>query len=355
MRLARVRTTAVLAVLVAISFPTTAQASGPSPAPASDPSPPAEDADAPPPDDAPPEVRAEYWFGRGERLGESGDFVGAAKSFERSVEIMRTGAGLFNRAVAYEYASMFLEAYAAYEDYRDFVDPRSAEAEMAAEAMRKLRAKVGTIELGFARDHVPKKIFVDGDERGRDEFPLLVMPGEHEVVVVERNDERRTRSNRLEPGTVWTVDFAKPAEAIEKAGPGPVFQPPPAFDEIERERRRRIVRSLFYTSLGLTAASGVTLGVFGGLTLREARAFEAAQCGEKSECVDAGNPDYPADHERNFENYKLTTNVMVGVTAGLAATSVVLGIVGFAGSRGSADETDEPRVSFGPGAVRMRF
>lgn len=352
MRTPFVRTAAVVTAMVACSLPCRVGASPPVPEPVTPGT--ADAVEAPPPDDAPPEVRAEYWFGQGERLGEAGDFVGAAKAFERSVEILRTGAGLYNRAVAYEYASMFLEAHAAYDDYRKFVDPRSAEAKAAAEAMGRLRSKVGTIDLDFARDHVPKQIFVDGDSRDRDAFPLLVAPGEHEVVVVERNGEQTRRSHTLEPGAVWTVDFARTAQAPEPGNPGPTFKPPPAFDELERERRRRIVRSLFYTSAGLTAAAGVTLGVFAGMTLREAKAFQQAQCGTRPECLEAGDPDYPSDHENRFVNYKATTNVMVGVTAGLAGVTLVLGIVGFSRSKANAGESSA-RVRLEPAGLRMRF
>lgn len=344
---------AVLTVVMAVlTPPSRARATGPEQAAdgadgalAPDPSPP-----SPPSEDAPPETHAEYWFGRGEALGEAGDFVGAAKAFERSVATMRTGEGLYNRALAYEYASMYLEAYAAYEDYRAFVDPRSTEARAAKDAIARVRAKVGTIELRFQGGHVPARIFVDGDPRARDEFPLLVMPGEHEVVVLEKSGEERRRSYTLAPGGVWTVDFTRPTETV----PAPAFKPPPQFDELERERRRRIVRGLFYSGVGLTAAAGVTLGVFGGLTVREHAAFSAGACGDADSCEDAGFPAYSADHERNFNNYKLTTNVMVGVTAGLAGVTLVLGIIGYARPKGDAAAATS-RIRIDPTGLRMRF
>jgi hypothetical protein len=313
--------------------------------------------DQPPPEDAPIQDRAQWWFTEGERLGAEGDLLGAAKAFEKSVDLVKTTAGLYNRAVAYEYARELLLAADAYEEYRDELEDGSPEAEAADQAIRGLLAQLGTIELKFERGHVPKQIFVDGVEYKRAEFPMLVLPGPHEVAVIERGGERRERQHEMEAGGKWTVDFARPRA---EANNPPIFQPPPQFEDPTIERRRRATRALFYTSAGLTVLGGVGIATFGGLTLRTQRNVKAAACGTKTECEEYEDatgmqPVYPERQIRLFDQYRLATNVSVGVTAGLAAVTLVLGIISFVEPSRDRDEKEGAKVSVTPGGLRMRF
>lgn len=321
-------------------------------APSADPAPPElPDPGAPPGPEATPEEQAEWWFGEGARLGEEGDFVGSARAFERSVSLLRTREGLYNRAVAYEYAKMPLEALAAWEDYVGEVGRRSDDAASVAPAMDALKAKIGRIDIRLARGHTPEKILLDGEPRTKQDFPVRVLPGAHDVVIVEKDGERREQGFDLEPGSLVLVDFSRPAQ--EGPASGPTFQPPRFGDDGQAERRRRATRALFYTSAGLTGAAGISLGVFGALTQREKRLFEEGLCGDQEECS-GEDPEYPADHERRFADFKTTTNVLVGVTAGLAAVTLVLGIVSFTQAE-RREKSDSARVRWGVGGLRMHF
>ncbi len=342
----------VRAAVVVCLIPGAASARGPETGEGDVASSAAEAGSLPPAEDAPAEERAAYWFNRGEELGSAGDFVGAARAFETSVELLRTPAGLYNRAVAYEYAKMPVEAISAYAQYLAELDPGAPDVESVEAAIARQKAKVGTIQLRFERGHVPKQIFVDGEERDGDVFPLFVEVGDHQIVVVERNGERREQSQRLGAGQVWTVDFTRPAEAP----PRPVFKPPPEFEDIRAEQRRRATRSLFFTGLGLTGLAGAGVAVFGGLTLRERAAFrrQQEQCG--AECYETGEPAYPVEHERNFVTFKRTTNVMIGVAAGLASATLVLGVVSFASTRPrEGGQEARRRLRLGPQGLNLRF
>jgi hypothetical protein len=356
MSLTDARTRVVSAtLLLSLLAPPTATATAPEHAPP-DTGGPADERPIPPADDAPIEERADYWFLEGLRLGQAGDLEAAATAFDQSVKLVRTADGLFNLAQAYEYANRPLDAIVAYEDYLTELEPRSQEAHAIEETIRGLKGRVGTIELSFDRGHVPKQIFVDGEEMEREDFPLLVSPDEHAVVVVERNGERREQKYRLVEGQIWTVDFTRPAE---QPVPTPAFRPPPVFEDPSAARRRRATRALFYTSLGLTAASGVSLGVVGGLRIREKRAFEAAACGTADQCEEQAmqtgqEPEYFFNDTATTEIYTRTTNVMIGVTAGLGTVALVLGIVSFVRPK-KEEKAASQRLRVGPGALEMRF
>lgn len=309
---------------------------------------PAPAVEGPPPDDAPAEERADYWFRRGNWLGEQGDFLGAARAWERSVALVPTPEGLLNRAIAYEWAHLPLEAIAAYEDYLEQLGARAPDIDLVRDAIRRLDATVGTIQVRFDRKDAAR-ILVDGVRRTAGDFPLRVLPGVHEVVVQESDGQRRAQRYELGPGQVWTLDFT------QRAGPAtvPEFRPPPSFD-VEAARRREVIRSLFWANVGLTSGAGVALATFGGLTLHERDEVRRAACGTAPECEQAGNPAYPEEHARRFEAFRSTTNALVGVTAGLATVALALGIVAHAAREPDPDRAPR-RVAPAPGGVHIRF
>jgi len=203
-----------------------------------------------------------------------------------------------------------------------------------------------------------------------DDFPLLMLPGTVDVELFGMGpDDRRTRPAYITAGEVSEV-YVAPFERGATVEP-PLPEAGPEMDDPRRTaQRRRALRTTFWTGVGLTAASGVALGVLGGLTRYQERRYGIEKCEQMCVMRDpdgepildengntiplgsANDPRYPFDREQAFERYKPIANALVGVTIGLAVGTALVGVFAFRKRPGGAQPTPSgtARVRVGLGA-----
>jgi hypothetical protein len=92
----------------------------------------------------------------------------------------------------------------------------------------------------------------------------------------------------------------------------------------------------FWTSVGVTGAAGTLAIVFGALTAKTKNEFE-----------DSGSTD--ADLREQGEDYKLVTNVMIGITAAAALTAAGFAIYDLVYNKDKPDKQDRAQVVIVPG------
>lgn len=288
-------------------------------------------------------------------------YLDAGAAFRRSYAAVATGRALYALGLSYEKGGdlvQALEAYRRYLDLPDCVPPELHCAAMREEVQgieAKLRTKVG--ELSVEVDDEVELLGIEIGDRiiPAEDFPIILTPGHYEIR--ERGygpGEVRIREIDVEAGQVFSlliVDFGAaetpPSESV--TDPGPPSRPSNRLTEEERRRRLRIA---FYSGVGVTAAAGIATGIVGGLTLRAYRDQED-RC--RGEGIDCSGTVYPLDERERVEQLRPVTNALVGVTAGLGITTVVLGLFAFSGKRGAGARASVTRVTPTPGGVRVRF
>jgi hypothetical protein len=102
--------------------------------------------------------------------------------------------------------------------------------------------------------------------------------------------------------------------------------------------------------LGVTVASGVALGVLGGLTVSRKSRFDNSL----ADLEDGMGPDEPlADR---FYALRRGTNAMIAVTAVTGMATLILGLFAFSPTRRSgARASTHKRFRVTPGGVAVRF
>ena len=301
-------------------------------------------------------------FVEGQELFGQRRYLDAGAAFRRSYAAVAVGKTLYNVALSYEKGGDMIQALEAYRRYLDLPDCPAPEEHCAArrgevrDSVAKLRTKVG--ELSIEVDDGVELLGIEIGDRivPPEDFPIILAPGHYEIR--ERGygqGDVRIREIDIEPGQVFSllvVDFNAP---LVPAPEGDVFEPGrpsrPTNRVTEEERRRRL-RIAFYGSLGVTAVAGIATGVAGGLTLRAYR-DQKDRC--RGEGVDCSGTDYPLAERERVDQLRPVTNALVGVTAGLGITTVVLGLFAFSGKQGRGARASVTRVTPTPGGIRVRF
>ncbi len=308
-------------------------------------------------------VEAAKRFVEGRTLFAERRYLEAASAFERSYAAYANGKTLYNIGLSYEKGGDIVRALEAYLRYLDLPNCPAPQENCAArrdqvkEIVLKLRAKVGTLSIVVDEGVELQGVEIDDRMISTEDFPLVLTPGHYELRVrgIRRN-EVRTREVEILPGQITSLLIqafdapdSTPADIeprVEDDGGPP---PPGRLDEEERRRRLRIA---FYSGIGVTVASGVATGVVGGLALQAHNEYEA-RC--RGVGVDCGGTMYPEDARNRVEQLRPVTNALIGVTAGLGITTVVLGLFAFSGKKGSGARASVTRVTPTPGGLRVRF
>lgn len=287
---------------------------------------------------------AERHYVEGMALFNRGQYREAAAEFERSYAAIPAARTLYSIGLSYERAGQTIPAIEASERYLalpDCTDPgvdplRCAEQRTeVGRTVDRLRRFVGELQLELAPGVELREVRVGGRVVPIDEFPLLLMPGPTEVELYGRDpDDYRVRIPRIVPGEAYVLRVSA-ADAVPPpkldADPDPRPRPPdPPRDPAEEQRRRALMKRVFWGSLGVTVASGAATGALGGVTQKQRARFNELKCANP--CPPEGDPDhkkYPEAAEARFESLKLTTNVMIGVSAALGVATVVVGVLAF--------------------------
>ena len=169
-------------------------------------------------------------------------------------------------------------------------------------------------------------IEIEGEVLPLTMFPIYLDPGDLQIYVIgPQEGQRRPHKAQLKAGQRYPLRIA-PFPKDEDIGggrdPDPIGDPPKGRDPEKRQRRLRIA---FYSSLGATIASGVALGIVGGVMLDAHGEFEK-RC--TTDCV-AGEDEYPLAARERFVALEPAWTGMLIVTSALALTSATLAIFAF--------------------------
>jgi len=296
----------------------------------------------------------------GERQYQRKQFEQAARAFERAYAAMPFSDALYNVVLAYEEA---LDDVSAALAARRYLQLPSCDANVDAsrcatkrseveEILARVLARLVEVQLDASTGVEVREIRVNGRTVRASAFPMLVEPGTVEIELLGRESWQRVlREPRLAAGETYVIrptPFRTAPEPPRGNENGPVTP--------KRVRNTKALKGAFWGGVGVTAASGIALTTMGVLQLRERNKYEDMRC---PEFVDPpGSCMYPQEHEDRAERYKLTTNVLIGVTAGVATITTILGIVAFSRRKTpSVNQRASTRVRLRPhvGGLTLSF
>lgn len=270
----------------------------------------------------PDQAEALQRFREGRRLYEERRYREAARAFEASLAAKWSIEALYNMALALDLADDTLAAQAAYRLYLERASGEDPHRATALERSEQLRRRLGEVFLQIDSSEALRQVRINGVDVSIDAFPWVTQPGplEVEFVGAEPGQVKRVVAEVRAGGAVTIVfpGFVKAAE------PQPAAAAPPIPSEPQPDLRRpKALRAAFWASAGATLASGVALGVFGGLSLHhQARRNDLATSCPKP-CTD---PSIPDGAERAAEVNAIRANVMIPIVAVFGVTALALAI-----------------------------
>lgn len=300
-------------------------------------------------------------------------YAEAAAAFERSYASAEFGNTLFSIVTAYDAASSPVAALGAARRFMALPECEGAEgpanrpcgeldARFSIERdVRRLEALIGELDLDVQQGVILREIRVNGRVRAQRDFPLILLPGSYVVELVGPNKgDYREHPLEIEAGkaSILTVlPFVREldtggGDGGEDGGDDGGADGGGRDRLIDPERRARFLKGFFWTSASLTAVSAVTLGVVGGLTLRERRLFKEEKCAAVCDEEMAEDHPYPHDRRDRFNQLLPVTNAMIGVTAALGVTTIVLGVFAFSKPRKRGEQA---RVTASPYGIAVHW
>jgi len=313
-------------------------------------------ADGTRPDDKVFEQFDQHW-NEGRRLFGRKEFGRAAVEFERAYSAVPAADALYNVVVSYAEdgdevaAAGAAQRYLALDPCNDDADPircASRRDEVGA-TFTDLRGRIVELGLDVSAGVTLREIRINGRIVAAKSFPIFVEPGTVEIELVgSEPGQRVVREPKLRPGEQYIVRATPFRAVVEGAGPrgpnGPVVPLP-------RERNVKALKATFYAGVGLTAASAAVMGTFIGLTLREGNLYDDNRC---PEMVEPDTCFYPHSHEDKAKRYQIATNVLIGVTAGVAMITAIVGVFAFSKRRDrSANQRASTRVRLRPAGAGL--
>lgn len=271
---------------------------------------------------------------------EDADYEAAARGFARAHGLSPQAATKYNEAFAWTKAGRSAAAADAYEAALELgLEGKLAEAanERIAELKKKLGYLVvpgppgGKVSVAHVEGRaVPAKIHLSV---GKHAVTLESAAGESAEVVVK---------SASGVSTILEVPEAL-VEEDETGAPDPA--PRPGADPEQDQGDGTVMTALGWTAIGLAGAATAATVATGVLTLQKVGEYD-----------DGGNVD--ADLRDEATTLRLTTNVMIGVSSGLAVTGLLLLILAPDGSDAATEAgADDVAVALGPtgGAISWRW
>ncbi len=287
-------------------------------------------------------------FRAAKELYSAGAFAEAAKAFAASYKAAASPEAAYNAALAHDKGGDEVATMTWVRRYLATAAPDDPSYPQAQQRAEELRARLGELRLQLDSTDELREIRVNGEVVSLADFPKLVTPGPVELRLFgARPGEVADIPAEVAAGGTWTVQFTgfvKPTPPEPKPNPrSRVFRPDPT-PTTPAPRRGRPLAALFWTGTGLTTASAIAMGVLGGLTLR--KHTEYPDCVETDTCK--------AERD-SFPRYEKATNVMIGVTAGLAVITLALGIAALRERRKTGREPANGRVRVTLDSVQVAF
>jgi hypothetical protein len=245
-------------------------------------------------------------FTEGQRAYKHGDFRHAAESFEKAYALLPKLPALWNAARAWQEGGEDTRAANLYAKYLSLAPPSAPDRNNAIKSLNQLNEKLSRVEI-HASDFTDVKLdgaAVEGLSDAPDHtLVVYVNPGAH-VVEGTKNGDHALQKQDIAAGAIVSVVLTVETELkVPPAYPAPIIEPPP--------HSKGLPPWVLLIGGGLTAVSlGVT--IWSGLdTQSQKTTFTNAPTQQN------------LDDGRSKE---ARTNVMIGVTAGLAALTGVTAI-----------------------------
>ena len=245
-------------------------------------------------------------FAAGEEAFRAGDFVRAGQAFEAAFDADPQPAALWNAARSFDRAGERARAATLYRLYVNMAPSYAPDRDEATRALVELGRRLGKIEIVAPASPALR---VDGRPiRGQ---VVYVSPGTH---LIEADFGARTarREVSVDEGSAKSVLIQEPAEPRTEAPPLRPVVPPPAAAPAPA---RGVTPWVMAPFVGTTVLAGALTIASGADTLIA-----------RSDYLDI-----PEDErtERQYDDGKLKqdrTNVMIGVTAGLAVVTTTVAL-----------------------------
>ena len=265
-------------------------------------------------------------FERGVKLFKEHDYMGALAEFLAAYEAKPHFSVLYNIAQCYAMTDNHAKAYKYYKQYMaegiEYVPEERKE--IVKKEIARLKDLLCPLTLVITPDG--SQIVLDGKMIG--ESPIAeeqyLDPGDHTLTVQKDGHVSTTEEFVLRRDDKKTVKIAlekKPEPVVDELAPPPPVEVEPVPEKVEPEPEPKTQKELhpagFWTTMGLTGALGVATIVTGSLTLKKSKEFSVL-CEEDESWETVQN---------DGKNLTIATDVLIGLTAAAALTSVILGIV----------------------------
>ncbi len=266
-------------------------------------------------------------FRDGVRSYEDEDYAAAVQAFEESFAVAKSPEAAFNLARSYDRLGADVETARWCGTYIHVAQQRGIEVDpwVANKAME-MRARLGELRLVIESSDAVDNLWLNGEKVELSDFPRIVRPGTIAVRLAgTQPGEVFNTTAEVAPGGTWTIQFTgfprapTPPETTRKEPPAPL--PTPVTTP---EPPRKALRPLFWTSLGLTGVSAITVAAAGGMVVRHRERWANHLCAAGHICQDQYTQ--AAAEAAAVRRFSVVTNVMLGVTAGLAILTTALGI-----------------------------
>jgi hypothetical protein len=306
----------------------------------------------------------QHW-NEGRRLFGRKEFGRAAVEFERAYAAVPHADALYNVVVSYAEDGDEVAAASAAQRYIA-LDPCGDEADPIRCASRRdevittytdLRGRIVELSLDVSAGVTLREIRINGRIVAAKSFPIFVEPGTVEIELVGGEPgQRAVREPKLRPGEQYIIRAMPFRAVVEGGGPrdanGPVTPLP-------KQRNTKALKGAFYGGVGLTAASAAAMAVMAVLTLRTKRQYErevGSLCEDDDDDPDMLQQcgDHPLALKKRNGQYQVATNALIGVTAGVAMITAIVGVFAFSKTRGrSANQRASTRVRLRPSGAGL--
>lgn len=277
-------------------------------------------------------------FTEGQRAYKKGDFRHAGESFEKAYLLYPKLPALWNAARAWQEAGELTRAANLYYKYLSLAPPSAPDRDRAIKSLNQLNEKLSRIEVhggdftDVQLDGAPVAGLADAPDHT---MAVYVNPGEH-VLTGTKNGEHTRQTTTVAAGAVVSVVLVLEEKKQQ-------FPPPPPV-VLETPKSSGLPPWVLLIGGGLTAASlGVTI-------------WSGLDTNSQKSTFDASPTQQNLDDGRSKE---VRTNVLIGVTAGLAVLTGVTAafLVDWKGKPKSKEQAPETKaavnVGVGPGSFAV--
>jgi hypothetical protein len=310
------------------------------------------------PDDKIFEEFDRHW-NEGRRLFGRKEFARAAIEFERAYAAVPAADALYNVVISYAEDGDLVAAATAAQRYvalapcdgnADPIRCASRSDEVAA-MYTDLKGRVVELSLDVSAGVTLREIRINGRIVAPKSFPIYVEAGTVEIELVgSEPGQRDVREPKLRPGETFVVRATPFGAVVVPAGEKQIEEP-------KRERNTKALKGAFYGGLGFTVASGAALTTMALLTRSAKSEFESYNGGQCVTDPMTGETDCdPYGHklETRFQRYQISTNVLIGVTAGFALVTAIVGVFAFTKPRQRAgNQRASTRVELRPSGAGL--